>query len=48
MDKTLRDKEEKIYNELIKLKKGTKEEKMLALKCIGILGNELTTEPLPP
>ena len=44
MDQNLRDKEEKIYSEIMKLRKGTDKDKYLAFDCIGILGNESTVE----
>lgn len=37
---TMKDREEKIYNRIIKLKKGTKEQIYLAIKCEKILANE--------
>lgn len=40
----LKNKEEQIYNKLIELKNGTLEERKVAFKCTGILGNESTTE----
>jgi len=46
MDQNIIDKEELIYNKIIELKKGTPQDKTLAFECIGILGNESTTESL--
>lgn len=40
MDNNEKDREKNIYNCLIRMKKGTNEEKSLAFDCIGILGNE--------
>lgn len=40
MDNNEKEREKKIYDCLIKMKKGTNEEKSLAFDCIGILGNE--------
>ncbi len=44
MDQNIKDKEKRIYDQLMKYKKGTYDEKKLAFKCIGILGNESTSE----
>ncbi len=44
MDQNVKDKEEKIYDEIMKLRKGTDSDRSLAFDCIGILGNESTEE----
>lgn len=44
MDKKELDKEKRIYQKIDKLKEGNKEDKLLAIECIGILSNELTEE----
>lgn len=46
MNNDLTQKEEIIYNEIIKLQKGNDKEKSLAFECIGILGNESTKASL--
>ena len=45
MDKNIKDREKKVYNDLFILKNGTDSDKSLAFECIGILGNESTLEP---
>lgn len=45
MDQNIEDREEKVYELLIKLKNGNESERTLAFECTGILGNELTSEP---
>lgn len=45
MNDDIKKREEIIYNEIIKLKKGTRSDRDIAFECIGILGNESTTEP---
>ncbi len=37
-----KEREEKLYDYLLKMEDGTAEEKSLAFECIGILGNETT------
>lgn len=44
MIQNTKNKEQKIYKQLIDLKKGTDSDKSLAFDCIGILGNESTQE----
>ena len=44
MNQDLKDREEKIYNALVNLKKGSDSDKSLAFECLGILGNESTKE----
>ena len=44
MIQNTKNKEQKIYKQLIDLKKGTDGDKSLAFDCIGILGNESTQE----
>ena len=45
MDQNIKDKEDRIYDQIMKLKKGNNTDKSLAFDCIGILGNESTNEP---
>ena len=45
MDQNIEDREEKIYDEIMKLKEGNESDRSLAFECSGILGNELTLEP---
>lgn len=40
MNNDIKDREEKIYNIIMKMEDGTNEEKSFAFECMGILGNE--------
>ena len=44
MCQNIKDNEEKIYDEIMKLQKGSDSDRSLAFECIGILGNESTEE----
>ena len=44
MCQNIKDNEEKIYDEIMKLQKGSDSDRSLAFECIGILGNESTDE----
>jgi len=42
----LKDKEEKIYNQLIIFQNGEDRDKSFAFECIGYLGNEYINDPI--
>jgi len=44
MDQNLKNREEKIYTDLINLKTGNDSDRSLAFECLGILGNESINE----
>lgn len=42
----IKEKEDKIYNKIMELKKGDEKDRLVAFKCIGILSNESTSASL--